>query len=184
VDRGERVIDAAVREAREEAGSRSVSSGCERLLLRDRAPVIIVYHASMTGGCLGCDDEGLEARFFQSPEIPVGRARLPKHTRGTDGILPKGVSIRIIQPIGGLFMAKAKRKKAAPARKRKAVKKKTTATRKRAAAEEDDRGAQRRPAAKKRPAPRKRTGVPATAGAAIDAAEAPLTHGSFDVQLG
>ena len=71
VDRGERVIDAAAREAREEAG---LEIRLERLVnvysYADRAPVIIVYHASMTGGCLGCDDEGLEARFFQSHEIP------------------------------------------------------------------------------------------------------------------
>jgi hypothetical protein len=32
--------------------------------------VIIVYAATMIGGCLGCDDEGLEARFFAPADIP------------------------------------------------------------------------------------------------------------------
>src|SRR5262249_45981838 len=71
VDRGERVIDAAIREAREEAG---LEIRLERLVnvysYTDRAPVIIVYHASLTGGCLGCNDEGLEARFFEFGEVP------------------------------------------------------------------------------------------------------------------
>jgi ADP-ribose pyrophosphatase YjhB (NUDIX family) len=71
VDRGEPVQTAALREAREETG----------LLIRidhlinvysyaGRAPVIIVYAATLTGGCLGCDEEGLEARFFAPEAIP------------------------------------------------------------------------------------------------------------------
>jgi hypothetical protein len=32
--------------------------------------VIIVYAATMMGGCLACDDEGLEARFFDRDAIP------------------------------------------------------------------------------------------------------------------
>jgi 8-oxo-dGTP diphosphatase len=35
-----------------------------------RVPVIVVYAATMIGGCLGCDDEGLEARFFEPDTIP------------------------------------------------------------------------------------------------------------------
>ena len=62
---------AAVREAREEAG---LDIRIDRLVnvysYPGRAPVIIVYAATMTGGCLGCDDEGLEARFFAPDEIP------------------------------------------------------------------------------------------------------------------
>jgi 8-oxo-dGTP diphosphatase len=71
VDRGEDVKVAAVREAREEAG---LDIRLDRLInvysYPGRAPVIIVYAASIVGGCLACDDEGLEARFFAPEEIP------------------------------------------------------------------------------------------------------------------
>ena len=71
VDRGEPVLTAAVREAREECG---LDVRIDRLLnvfsYADRAPVIVVYVATMLGGCLGCDDEGLEARLFDAAEIP------------------------------------------------------------------------------------------------------------------
>ena len=71
VDRGEEVEVAAIREAREEAG---VDIRIDRLIniysYAGRTPVIIVYAATMTGGCLACDDEGLAARFFGAEEIP------------------------------------------------------------------------------------------------------------------
>jgi ADP-ribose pyrophosphatase YjhB (NUDIX family) len=71
VDRGEEVMVAAIREAREEVG---LEIRIERLLnvfsYPGRAPVIIVYVATMTGGCLACDDEGLEAKFFTPASIP------------------------------------------------------------------------------------------------------------------
>jgi 8-oxo-dGTP diphosphatase len=71
VDRGEDVKVAAIREAREEAG---LDVELDRLInvysYPGRAPVIIVYAARMIGGCLGCDDEGLEARFFAPEDIP------------------------------------------------------------------------------------------------------------------
>ena len=71
VDRGEEVKVAAVREAREEVGL-DVQLG--RLInvysYPGRAPVINVYEATILGGCLACDDEGLEARFFTPEEIP------------------------------------------------------------------------------------------------------------------
>jgi 8-oxo-dGTP diphosphatase len=71
VDRGEEVRAAAVREAREEAG---IDVRLDRLInvysYPGPAPVIIVYAATMTGGCLACDDEGLEARFFAPDDIP------------------------------------------------------------------------------------------------------------------
>jgi ADP-ribose pyrophosphatase YjhB (NUDIX family) len=73
VDRGEQVHIAAVREAREEAG---LDVRLEKLVniysYPGRAPVIIVYAASIVGGTLECDDEGLEARFFHAHEIPWG----------------------------------------------------------------------------------------------------------------
>lgn len=71
VDRGEEVRIAALREAREEVG---LEIRLEHLInvysYPGRSPVIIVYAATMTGGCLACDDEGLEARFFAPEEIP------------------------------------------------------------------------------------------------------------------
>ena len=71
VDRGEEIKLAAIREAREEVG---LDIRIERLLniysYSGRTPVIAVYVASMTGGCLACDDEGLEARVFEAAAIP------------------------------------------------------------------------------------------------------------------
>ena len=71
VDRGEEVQAAAVREAREETG---LDVPLDRLIniysYAGRTPVIVVYAATMIGGCLGCDDEGLEARFFDRDAIP------------------------------------------------------------------------------------------------------------------
>jgi ADP-ribose pyrophosphatase YjhB (NUDIX family) len=71
VDRGEEVRLAAVREAREETG---LDVRLERLIniysYAGRTPIIIVYAATIIGGCLGCDDEGLEARFFEADAIP------------------------------------------------------------------------------------------------------------------
>ena len=71
VDRGEEVEVAAIREAREEAG---VDVRIDRLIniysYHGRTPVVIVYAATMIGGCLACDDEGTEAQFFSAGEIP------------------------------------------------------------------------------------------------------------------
>jgi len=71
VDRGEEVQLAAVREAREETG---LDVRIDRLIniysYTGRTPVVVVYAATMIGGSLGCDDEGLEAKFFEPDEIP------------------------------------------------------------------------------------------------------------------
>jgi ADP-ribose pyrophosphatase YjhB (NUDIX family) len=71
VDRGEEVLAAAVREAREETG---LEIRIDRLVnvysYAGRAPVIIVYSATAVGGCLACDDEGLEAGYFAPGELP------------------------------------------------------------------------------------------------------------------
>jgi ADP-ribose pyrophosphatase YjhB (NUDIX family) len=71
VDRGEPVRTAAVREAREESG---LVVQLERLVdvfsYPGRAPVVIVYLATVVGGAVACDDEGLEARFFEPVDIP------------------------------------------------------------------------------------------------------------------
>jgi 8-oxo-dGTP diphosphatase len=71
VDRGEEVTTAALREAREEVGlDVSLEGLIDVYSYPGRVPVVIVYAAKMVGGCLGCDDEGLEARFFEPREIP------------------------------------------------------------------------------------------------------------------
>jgi ADP-ribose pyrophosphatase YjhB (NUDIX family) len=71
VDRGEAVHAAAIREAREETG---LEVRLERLVnvysYPGRVPVIVVYAATMTGGELACDDEGLEVRFFDRADLP------------------------------------------------------------------------------------------------------------------
>jgi ADP-ribose pyrophosphatase YjhB (NUDIX family) len=78
VDRGEQVHVAAVREAREEAG---LEIRLERLInvysYPGRAPVVIMFTASILGGTLMVDDEGLEARFFETEEIPWGELAFP-----------------------------------------------------------------------------------------------------------
>ncbi len=71
VDRGEEVQRAAVREAREETG---LDVRIDRLIniysYTGRTPVIVVYAATMIGGALACDDESLEAKFFEPEAIP------------------------------------------------------------------------------------------------------------------
>jgi len=78
VDRGEEVTVAAVREAREEVG---LEVRLERLVniysYAGRTPVIVVYAATSIGGCLACDDEGLEARFFEPDQIPWDELAFP-----------------------------------------------------------------------------------------------------------
>jgi ADP-ribose pyrophosphatase YjhB (NUDIX family) len=78
VDRGEAVLTAAMREAREEAG---VDIRIDRLLnvysYPGVAPVIIVYIATVTGGSLECDDECLEVRFFAPNDIPWEELAFP-----------------------------------------------------------------------------------------------------------
>jgi ADP-ribose pyrophosphatase YjhB (NUDIX family) len=71
VDRGEEITLAARREAREEAG---LDVRLDHLVniysYAGRAPVIVVYAATMISGELAVDDEGLEAREFTLDEIP------------------------------------------------------------------------------------------------------------------
>jgi len=71
VDRGEEVMMAAIREAKEEAGL-DVRIG--RLIgiysYAGRTPIIIVYAATVTGGELAVDEEGLDAQWFEPSAIP------------------------------------------------------------------------------------------------------------------
>jgi len=71
VDRGERVGDAAIREAKEES---LLDVGLRALLgvySYPRSPnVIVVYAAEVVGGELGPGDESLEAKAFSVADIP------------------------------------------------------------------------------------------------------------------
>jgi ADP-ribose pyrophosphatase YjhB (NUDIX family) len=71
VDRGEEITLAALREAKEEAG---LDVRLDHLVniysYAGRAPVIVVYAATMISGDLAVDDEGLEVREFSLDEIP------------------------------------------------------------------------------------------------------------------
>ena len=71
VDRGEEVTRAAIREAREECGlDVRIESLVNIYSYAGRAPIIIVYAASVLGGELAVDDEGLEAGLFEPDRIP------------------------------------------------------------------------------------------------------------------
>ncbi|MGE0593768.1 MAG: NUDIX domain-containing protein [Vicinamibacterales bacterium] len=71
MDRGEDVREAAIREAREESGVHvRIDALLDVYSYRGRAPVVIVFEATAIEGDLACDDEGLEARFFDETQIP------------------------------------------------------------------------------------------------------------------
>jgi ADP-ribose pyrophosphatase YjhB (NUDIX family) len=71
VDRGETLLTAAVREAREECGLDVKIDGLVNIYsYAGRAPVIVVYAATATGGSLTIDDESLEAAEFDAERLP------------------------------------------------------------------------------------------------------------------
>ncbi len=71
VDRGETLVAAAVREAREESGLDVRLDGLVNVYsYPGRAPVIVVYAATATGGALCVDDEGLEIAQLAPESIP------------------------------------------------------------------------------------------------------------------
>jgi ADP-ribose pyrophosphatase YjhB (NUDIX family) len=71
VDRGEAVTDAAVREAREEAGlDIRIDSLLNIYSYPGAVPVIIVYAATRIGGELCYDEECLEAAVFSEADVP------------------------------------------------------------------------------------------------------------------
>jgi mutator protein MutT len=71
VDRGETLMAAAVREAREECGLQVHLDGLVNIYsYPGRAPIIIVYAATAIGGALCVDDECLETAEFDSSSIP------------------------------------------------------------------------------------------------------------------
>ena len=83
VDRGEDVTDAAVREAREEAG---VEVELEKLVniysYGHRSLIVLVYAGRMTGGELCTDEECLEARLFTPDDLPWDKLAFDSTSRG------------------------------------------------------------------------------------------------------
>jgi len=67
VDRGEPLTSAALREAREECG---LDVRVNIYSYAGRAPVIVVYAATATGGTLCVDDESLEVLEWETSTIP------------------------------------------------------------------------------------------------------------------
>jgi ADP-ribose pyrophosphatase YjhB (NUDIX family) len=81
VDRGEQVEAAAIREAREEAGLDVRLIRLLKVYSYEGEPIaIVVYVATPVGGRLHCDDEGLEAKFFEPPSIPWDELAFPSTT--------------------------------------------------------------------------------------------------------
>jgi 8-oxo-dGTP diphosphatase len=71
VDRGELLTAAAIREAREESGLDVRLDGLVNIYsYPGRAPVIVVYAATMIGGRLDTDDESLESAVVAPDAIP------------------------------------------------------------------------------------------------------------------
>ena len=71
VDRGETLMAAAIREAREECGLDIRLDGLVNIYSYvGRAPVIVVYAATALGGELCTDDECLETAVFATASIP------------------------------------------------------------------------------------------------------------------
>lgn len=71
VDRGETLPAAAIREAREECGLEVRLDGLVNIYsYAGRAPVIVVYAATATGGTLCADDECLETAEFDTASLP------------------------------------------------------------------------------------------------------------------
>lgn len=71
VDRGEHVLAAAVREAREESGLHIEVRGLVDIYsYAGRTPIVLVYAATRVSGDLRVDEEGLEARWFGAHEVP------------------------------------------------------------------------------------------------------------------
>jgi len=71
VDRGEPLVAAAIREAREECGLDVRLDGLVNIYsYAGRTPVIVVYAATAVGGSLAVDEECLEAAGFDATAIP------------------------------------------------------------------------------------------------------------------
>ncbi len=78
VDRGEVVVDAAIRETWEEARVRvRVDSLLNVYSYRERPVIVVVYAATVTEGVPTAGDEALEIGFFRPEAIPWGELAFP-----------------------------------------------------------------------------------------------------------
>lgn len=71
VDRGEPLLDAASREAREECGLDVRLDGLVNIYsYADQSPVVAIYAATAISGTLATDDEGLDVKAVSPADIP------------------------------------------------------------------------------------------------------------------
>lgn len=83
VDRGELLTSAAVREAREECGLDVRLEGLVNIYsYAGKAPVIVVYAASVIGGTLCPDEECIETAEFDTASIPWDQLAFPSTREG------------------------------------------------------------------------------------------------------
>jgi len=88
VDRGEPLVRAALREAREECGLDVRIDGLVNIYSYEgRTPVIVVYAATAIGGDLCGDDECLDIAEFETDAIPWTELAFPSTREGLQDYL-------------------------------------------------------------------------------------------------